>query len=117
MTQHVRHAHAATVMIFVYIVLGLLVLVLAPLAIFFALLTVYTIFNAIVHRDSRPRRRSGSIDTLGISSDTSHPDITPHHGGHHHDSSGHHGGHHHDSSGHHGGHSDIGGHHTTSWTD
>ncbi|MFJ9371594.1 hypothetical protein ACIRRA_45430, partial [Nocardia sp. NPDC101769] len=74
---------------FVYIVLGLLVLVLAPLAIFFALLTVYTIFNAIVHRDSRPRHRSGSFGTLGISSDTSHPDIRPHHGGHHHDSSGH----------------------------
>ncbi|WP_433560550.1 hypothetical protein ACQP1O_22975 [Nocardia sp. CA-151230] len=99
-------------MIFVYIVLGLLVLVLVPLAVFFALLTVYTIFNAIVHRDSRPRRRSsGSIDTLGISSDTSHSDIAPHHGGHHH------GGHHHDSGGHHGGHSDSGGHHTTSWTD
>ncbi|MGW5106709.1 hypothetical protein [Nocardia sp. NPDC004123] len=109
--------------IFVYIVLGFLVLVLAPLAVFFALLTVRVIVTAIVHRDSRPRprRRSGSFDTFGISSETSHSDITPHHGGHHHGGhhhgGHHHGGHHHDSGGHHGGHSDSGGHHTTSWTD
>ncbi|MGW4126235.1 hypothetical protein [Nocardia sp. NPDC004711] len=108
LTPHVHHAHAAAVTIFVYIVLGFLVLVLAPLAVFFALLTVRVIVTAIVHRDSRPRprRRSGSLDTFGISSETSHSDIAPHHGGHHHD-----------SSGHHGGHSDSGGHHTTSWTD